>query len=192
SGHDIAYEAALTRPTTLVGLDRGQNPVRLDSPLARVAFPLLWFVWGTVLDRRTPMGRKALQHIRFHGGPALRVKREDLRDRGVERIEERVVGVEGGRPLLAGGRALDVATVVWATGFRQAFSWLDLPAIGADGWPREERGVATDVPGLFFCGLSMQSSFRSMLVGGAGEDAKYVAGRVAQRMAHTLAAPARA
>ena len=34
------------------------EPVRLESPLARVAFPLLWFVWGTVLDRRTPMGRK--------------------------------------------------------------------------------------------------------------------------------------
>jgi putative flavoprotein involved in K+ transport len=192
SGHDIAYEAALTRPTILVGADRGQFRVRLESPLARLGFPVLWFVWGTVLDRRTPMGRKALQHIRFHGGPALRVKREDLAARGVERIEERVVGVEGGRPLLADGRALDVATVVWATGFRQAFSWLDLPAIGADGWPREERGVATDVPGLFFCGLSMQSSFRSMLVGGAGEDARYVADRVARRMEHASAAPARA
>ena len=86
------------------------------------------------------------------------------------------MGVEGGRPLLAGPRRRDRRG---ATGFRQAFSWLDLPAIGADGWPREERGVATDVPGLFFCGLSMQSSFRSMLVGGAGEDARYVAGRVA-------------
>jgi putative flavoprotein involved in K+ transport len=189
SGHDIAYEAALTRPTILVGRDRGELPVRLESRRARVFFPVMWLVWGTVLNRRTPMGRKAMAHIRFHGGPALRVKRADLAARGVERSLERVVGVEEGRPLLEGGRVLDVRTVVWATGFRQAFGWLDLPVIGDDGWPREERGVATDVPGLFFCGLSMQSSFRSMLVGGAGEDARYVAGRIAARMA---AAPAAA
>jgi putative flavoprotein involved in K+ transport len=192
SGYDIAYEAALSRPTILVGPDRGQIPVRLESRQARVFFPVMWLVWGTMLDRRTPMGRKALQHIRFHGGPALRVKREDLLARGVERIEERVVGVEDGRPLLSGGQVLDVRTVVWATGFQQAFSWLDVPVIGDDGWPREERGVATDAPGLFFCGLSMQSSFRSMFIGGVGADAAHVAGRIAQRMAQAVLEPARA
>ncbi|HEY7718256.1 MAG TPA: NAD(P)-binding domain-containing protein [Pedococcus sp.] len=181
SGHDIAYEAALTRPTTLVGRDCGQIPVRLESRRMRVVFPVLWTVWGTLLDRRTPMGRKALRGIRFHGGPALRVKREDLLERGVERLEERVVGVEDGRPQLAGGRVLDVATVVWATGFRQAFGWLDVPVVGDDGWPREERGVATDVPGLYFVGLSMQSSFRSMLIGGVGADAAHVARHLARR-----------
>ena len=39
------------------------------------------------------------------------------------------------------GRVLDVATVVWCTGYRQDFGWLDLPVIGEDGWPKEFRGV---------------------------------------------------
>jgi putative flavoprotein involved in K+ transport len=69
------------------------------------------------------------------------VKREDLLARGVERVPERVVGVQDGRPMLDGGRVLDVANVVWCTGFRQVFDWIDLPVIGADGWPEESRGV---------------------------------------------------
>ena len=144
--------------------------------------PVLWFVWGHILNRRTPMGRKEMHEIRFHGGPALRVKVADLEGRGVERVEERVTGVEGGRPLLAGGRVVDVATVVWATGFAQDFGWIDVPGvIGEDGWPRELRGVVQDAPGLYFCGLSMQSSFRSMLIGGVGADAAFVAREIARR-----------
>jgi putative flavoprotein involved in K+ transport len=83
--------------------------------------------------------------------------------------------------VLADGTTVDVANVVWATGFRQSFDWINLPAFGEDGWPREYRGVVDDVPGLFFCGLSFQYSFSSMLVGGAGRDAEYVARRIVQR-----------
>ena len=57
--------------------------------------------------------------------------------------------------------------MVWATGFRQDFGWIDLPVFGEDGWPREYRGVVDGAPGLFFCGLSFQYAFSSMLVGGA-------------------------
>ena len=64
------------------------------------------------------MGRKEMQQVRFHGGPMIRVKRDDLADRGVERLTDRVTGVRDGRPVV-GDRPLDVATVVWATGFRQ-------------------------------------------------------------------------
>jgi putative flavoprotein involved in K+ transport len=138
-------------------------------------FPLLLFAWRHVLTRRTPMGRRAMAGIRHHGGPMLRVKREDLAAAGVDRRTERVTGVVDGRPALADGTVLDVANVVWATGFEQRFDWLDLPAVGDDGWPREYRGVAQDVPGLYFCGLSFQYSFSSMVLPGVGRDAEYVA-----------------
>jgi putative flavoprotein involved in K+ transport len=134
------------------------------------------------------MGRSAMPHIRFHGGPALRVKRSDLAGRSVERVQERVVAVEHGLPVLADGRVLDVADVVWATGFLQAFDWIDLPIIGDDGWPREKRGVVAETPGLYFCGLSFQSSFRSMLIGGAGEDAAYVVHQIRARASEPVAA----
>ncbi len=69
---------------------------------------------------------------------------------------------------------LDVANVVWCTGFRQDFSWIDLPVRGEDGWPLETRGVVRSSPWLYFVGLAFQYGFASMLVGGAGRDAEYV------------------
>jgi putative flavoprotein involved in K+ transport len=181
SGTDIAFETAATRPTTLVGRDNGEIPVRLESPKIKVVFPILMFLWKHLLTRRTPIGRKEMRHIRHHGGPMLRVKRADLEERGVTRNEARVVGAQDGLPVLADGTVIDVANVVWATGFAQEFGWIDLPVFGEDGWPREFRGVVDDAPGLFFCGLSFQYAFSSMLVGGAGRDAAYVARRIATR-----------
>ena len=63
-------------------------------------FPLLMFAWRHVLTRRTPMGRREMAAIRFHGGPRLRVKRADLAERGVVRNEARVQGVRDGFPIL--------------------------------------------------------------------------------------------
>jgi putative flavoprotein involved in K+ transport len=188
SGHDIALEVAGERPVILAGRDCGQIPVPLESRRMRALFPVVWFVWGNVLNRRTPMGRKGLQHARFHGGPALRVKRADLLAAGVERVTDRVVGAMDGRPVLADGRVLDVAAVVWATGFRQCLDWIEPSVTGEGGWPREQRGSVAEVPGLFFCGLSFQSSFRSMLIGGVGADAAYVAGRIEERASVEVAA----
>jgi putative flavoprotein involved in K+ transport len=181
SGADVAYELAESRPTILCGRDPGQIPVRLGTPLFKVVFPLVVFAFTHVLSRRTPMGRKEMNEFRLHGGPALRVKRADLLARGVERLPARVVGVEGGRPLLADGRVVDVANVVWCTGFRQAFDWIDLPIFDEHGWPEELRGVVDRSPGLFFCGLAFQSAASSMLIRGARRDAAYVSKRIQQR-----------
>lgn len=181
SGTDIAFEVAETHPTILAGRDCGQIPPRLDSRAMRMLFPVLIFAWKHILTRRTPMGRKAMPHVRFHGGPMLRVKRSDLAARGVERVTSRVEAVDGGRPVVD-GVPRDVANVVWATGFRQVFDWIHLPILGEDGWPREMRGVVADAPGLFFCGLSFQYAFSSMVLPGVGRDAGYLAGRIAARV----------
>ena len=183
SGCDIAYELADTRPTVLAGRDCGQLPVRWDSPAVHVVFPFLLFAWKHVLTRRTPMGRRAMAGIRSHGGPMLRVKREDLAARGVDRRPARFVGATDGLPTLADGSVVEAASVIWATGFAQRFEWIDLPVIGEDGWPREYRGVAHDVPGLFFCGLAFQYAFSSMVLPGVGRDAAYVADRIVRRTA---------
>lgn len=180
SGCDIAYEVAQSRPTILAGRDCGQIPPPLDSRRMRALLPVLLFAARHVLTRRTPVGRKAMAEIRQHGGPMLRVKRADLAERGVERVTSRVESVEGGRPVVD-GVPREVGSVVWATGFTQAFDWIHLPILGDDGWPREDRGVVQDAPGLYFCGLSFQYSFSSMLVGGVGRDAAFVAGRIVAR-----------
>lgn len=181
SGTDIAYEVAATHRTVLAGRDPGQIPVRLGSRAARMFFPVFLFAGRHIITRRTPIGRKAMHEIRYHGGPMLRVKRSDLAARGVERVHDRVTGVRDGRPVLGDGRVLDVGTVVWCTGFRQVFDWIKLPVIGADGWPEELRGVVPAAPGLFFCGLCFQFAFSSMVLPGVSRDAAYVAGRIVAR-----------
>jgi putative flavoprotein involved in K+ transport len=180
SGMDIAYEVAETHRTILAGRDCGQIPPRIEARIMRVLFPVLVFAWRHVLTRRTPMGRKEMPQVRFHGGPSIRVKRSDIAARGVERVTERVTDVRDGKPVI-GGRSYDVENVIWATGFRQAFDWIRLPVIGEDGWPVEYRGVVADQPGLYFCGLSFQFAFSSMVLPGVGRDACHVAQKIAQR-----------
>jgi putative flavoprotein involved in K+ transport len=174
SGCDIAFEVAGSHQTLLCGRDTGQIPVPLETRRMRMLFPVLWFVWGHVMSLRTPIGRKLRQHERLHGAPALRVKRKDLAAVGVERVIDRMTGVRGGRAVLGDDRVVDAANIIWCTGFHQDYSWIDLPVVGDDGWPHQQRGVGADAPGLYVTGLAFQSSFRSMLVGGAGADAKFV------------------
>jgi putative flavoprotein involved in K+ transport len=185
SGMDIAYELAADHTTILSGRDPGQIPARLGSPLFKLVFPIVLFVFTHVLNRRTPIGRKKMNEFRFHGGPALRVKRSDLHARGVERLPERVIGVQDGLPVLDGGRLAEVKNVIWCTGFRQAFDWIDVPVFGEEGWPEEMRGVVEASPGLYFCGLGFQYAASSMLIVGAGRDAEHVAEHMTQRVAMT-------
>lgn len=181
SGTDIAYELAQTHPVTLCGRDCGQLPFRPEQRRARVIFPFVVFAWRHVLTRRTPMGRKEMRHVRQHGGPMIRVHREDLAARGVDRRTGRFVGVREGLPLLDDGTVVPARNVIWATGFTQVFDWIHLPVIGEDGWPAEMRGVVDTVPGLFFCGLAFQYAFGSMVFPGIGRDAAYLADRIAAR-----------
>jgi putative flavoprotein involved in K+ transport len=181
SGQDIAYELAETRQTVLCGPRRGNIPMRPESRRAHVLMPVMIFVFRHVLTRRTPMGRKEMEEVRFHGGPDFRVKPADLARRGVERHEARMTGVADGRPVLGDGTILDVGNVVWCTGFRQVFDWIRLPILDEHGWPTEYRGVVDAAPGLFFCGLSFQYAFSSMVFPGIGRDADYVARRIVAR-----------
>jgi putative flavoprotein involved in K+ transport len=185
SGGDIAYEVASAGfETILSGRDTGQLSVDIDSRKARLGFLVLSFVWTRVLTVSTPMGRKVKSEIRTHGGPLIRVKRADLARAGVERVLERTVGVEQGKPVLAGGRVVDAANVVWCTGFRNDYSWIRFPVpVEDDGYPEQKRGAVATVPGLFFVGLPFLHSFSSMLILGAGRDGKRVAQQIVARAA---------
>jgi putative flavoprotein involved in K+ transport len=140
---------------------------------------VLWFTWNHVLNVRTPIGRKVQPHIQHGAGPVVRVKPSDLEAAGVTRIVARAVGVRDGLPLLDDDQVIEVANVVWCTGHRLDFEWIHLPIIRADGWPEQECGIVPDAPGLYFLGLPFQRSFASMLIGGVGKDAGYIAGKVA-------------
>jgi putative flavoprotein involved in K+ transport len=185
SGGDIAYElAGAGYSTTLSGRHTGQIPLPLESRRMRFMFPVLRVVWSRLLTVNTPLGRKMKPKLRSHGGPLLRVKERDLEAAGVERAFERTVGVENGRPVLDDGRVLDVANVVWCTGFRNDFDWIRIPfPMGEDGYPEQVRGAVEGVPGLYFVGMVFLHAFSSMLIFGSARDAERVVKHIASRPA---------
>lgn len=76
------------------------------------------------------------------------------------------------------GRRLEGPSVVWATGFRQDFSWIEADVFDADGRPRHRRGVGPGEPGLYFVGLRWLHTLSSSLIGGVGRDAEHVVERI--------------
>jgi len=78
-------------------------------------------------------------------------------------------------------RAAGIASVIWATGYRYDFDWIDLDVFDpSTRAPRHRRGV-TDVPGAYFLGLPMLHKTKSSFLSGVGEDADFLADRIADR-----------
>ena len=71
----------------------------------------------------------------------------------------------------------DIGSVIWATGYRRDFSWIDAPVLDAEGEPIQERGV-TSAAGLFFLGLKWMYRRSSSFIDGVGRDAEYLADRL--------------
>jgi putative flavoprotein involved in K+ transport len=190
SGAEIGYEVARTHRTWLSGKPSGQIPVRHGPAAARFVFPVVRFMGHRVLTRRTPIGRKVVPKLVAHGAPLVRVKLKDLAAAGVEQVP-RTVGVRDGYPELADGRVLDVSNVIWCTGFKYDFSWIDLPVFGANGEPAHRRGVVESQPGLYFMGLLFQYALSSEVLPGMGRDAEYIARNIASRSAkrHAVDSP---
>ncbi len=182
SGADLALEIVAAGHTTwLSGQIKAEVPIDIEGPLGRVAAPILWFVANRVLTDRTPIGRRAKPKIRAGGTPLVRVRSGDLDRAGVNRVSARTVGVRDGKPVLGDGQVLDVANVVWCTGFRQDHGFIHPPVTDESGWPDDNGGIVPSAPGLYFVGLPYQRGFYSMLVGGVGRDATRIAQHIASR-----------
>jgi putative flavoprotein involved in K+ transport len=181
SGADIAIEVARTHPTWLAGRETGHVPFPIGSFLGRnFLIRIVRFIGHHVLSVSTPLGRKLRPDLLRRAAPLIRVRPEDLARAGVGRVP-RVEAVRDGKPLLAGGRSLDVKNVIWCTGYRSGFSWIDLPVFGPDGRPRHDRGVVASTPGLYFVGLHFLYSMTSATLVGVGRDAARIAAAVQER-----------
>jgi putative flavoprotein involved in K+ transport len=181
SGAEIAKELSQTgRRVYLSGKESGQIPVRHGSTGAKLVFPVVRFMGHHVLTLRNPIGRRAIAKMRTKADPLIRVRRPDLDAAGVVSVG-RVTGVAGGLPLVDDGSTVDVTNVIWCTGYRNDFGWIDLPVFNDDGLPKHDRGIVDTAPGLYFVGLSFQFSASSEVLPSRGRDARYVAAHVASR-----------
>ena len=166
TGFQIAKELVASRDVHLaVGSRQKPLPQRL---LGRDVF---WWLTRLGLLSKTVesrLGRRLRGRDTLIGSSPREVKRHgvQVRPRAV-RADGRTIGFDD-------GTELEVDAVIWATGYRPDHSWIDLPVTDDDGRLRHRRGV-TEVPGLYFLGLSWQHTRGSALLGFVADDAAYIA-----------------
>lgn len=164
-GHDIDIRAYAARGVVLLGHLRGGADGRLhfdddlDAQLAKGDEG--WTAFRTSADDYAR--RAGLEPPPAHTEPAAPA--------GTRRVTS---------PPLLDLRAAGVTSVVWATGFRADFGWIDLPAFDTAGEPRHRRGVSP-CAGLYFLGLPWLHKLKSSVLCGVGEDAQHLAERIAAR-----------
>jgi putative flavoprotein involved in K+ transport len=172
TGFQIAKELSATHEVVLsVGSSQKPLPQRI---LGRDLF--WWLTKARILNMtvESRLGRKLSTRDTLIGSSP----RELERRHGVQ-LKPRLVDAEGRRVRFEDGSELEVDAVVWATGYRPDHSWIELPVLGDDGRLRHRRGV-TDVPGLYFLGLTWQHTRGSALIGWVKQDAQFIAGRIAE------------
>jgi putative flavoprotein involved in K+ transport len=177
SGAEIAMELSRAgKKVWLAGRDVGRIPANTLGK-AFGGRPYWWFI-SQALSVSTPIGRKMRSNVLYHGNPLIRANRREIIESGIECVP-RLSGGRGGKPVFEDGRNVDVDGVIWATGFRPYFGWIDLPVFDEHDLPRHERGVIPEAKGLYFVGLHFQTALSSALMGGVGADAKYITGKIA-------------
>ena len=182
TGFQIAKELSATHDVALsIGSRQKPLPQRV---LGRDLF--WWLTKARILDKtvESRLGRKLSTRDTLIGSSP----RELTKHYGVE-LEPRLVDVDGRRARFDDGSELEVDAVIWATGYRPEYSWIKLPVFDEDGRVRHRRGV-TDVPGLYFLGLTWQHTRGSALIGFVKDDAEFIAERIAAHAQST--APTRA
>jgi putative flavoprotein involved in K+ transport len=170
SGFQIAEELARTRQ-----VDLSIATTYPMLPQRRAGRDLFW--WLT---------RLGLLRVTVDSRPGRRMSRRDfvigtnrrrLEGKGV-RFRPRLVDAEGRTVRFADhGLLEDVGVVVWATGYRPDYGWIHIPGVVREGHVVQRRGV-TEVPGLYFLGLSWQHTRGSALLGFVNDDATYLADQI--------------
>jgi putative flavoprotein involved in K+ transport len=171
TGFQIAKELSATHKVVLA-IGSQQKPL----PQRVLGRDLFWYLTKTRLLNATVesrLGRKLSTRDTLIGSSP----REMTKRYGVE-LKPRLVHAEGRQLRFDDGSELEVDAVIWATGYRPDYSWIKLPIFGESGRLRHRRGV-TDVPGLYFLGLTWQYTRGSALIGFIKDDADFIAQRIA-------------
>jgi putative flavoprotein involved in K+ transport len=80
----------------------------------------------------------------------------------------------------------DIRTVIWATGYRPDYSWLDVPVLDRKGQIQHDGGVVS-VPGMYVMGLPFLRRRKSSFIDGAGDDAADLAEHLSLSLARAAA-----
>jgi len=170
TGFQIAEELSSTHDRVVLAVGSRQNPL----PQRLLGRDLFWWLTKSRLILKTVESRlgSRLQHTdTLIGSGPLRLSRHGVT------LKPRVVDAQGKTVRFEDGSALDVDAVIWATGYRPDYSWVDVPVIDAEDRVRHRRGL-TDLPGLYFLGLYWQWTRGSALIGWVKDDAEFIADQI--------------
>jgi putative flavoprotein involved in K+ transport len=171
TGFQIAKELSATHEVILsVGSRQTPLPQRLAGR------DLFWWltkagILSTTVESR--LGSRLQHRDTLIGSSPRQLKRRY----GVE-LRPRAIAASGRTVRFEDGSEVEIDAVIWATGYQPDYSWIDLPVFDSDVRLRHRRGV-TDVPGLYFLGLTWQHTRGSALIGWVKEDAEFIAERIA-------------
>jgi putative flavoprotein involved in K+ transport len=185
TGFQIAKELSATHKVVLsVGSRQTPLPQRIAGR------DLFWWLTKTHLLFTTVESRLGSK-LQYRDTLIGSSPRELRRRYGVE-LKPRATAVSGRAVSFDDGSELEVDAVIWATGYRPDYSWIDVPVLDSNGRLRHRRGV-TDIPGLYFLGLTWQWTRGSALIGWVKDDATFIAERIsASQEAKTRAVSERA
>ena len=96
--------------------------------------------------------------------------------------------VEASPPLGMDLNRGEIHTIVWATGFRPDYSWLDVPVFDRKGRIRHDGGVV-EAPGMYLMGIQFLRRRKSSLIDGAGDDARDLSAHLASYLDDQSSAP---
>jgi putative flavoprotein involved in K+ transport len=170
SGFQIAEELAATRQ-----VDLSIATTYPMLPQRRAGRDLFWWLTRLGLLRVTVTSRPGRRMSRRDF--VIGTNRRRLERAGV-RFRPRLVDADGRTVRFADHSLLeDIGVVVWATGYRPDYAWIHIPEVVREGHVVHRRGV-TEVPGLYFLGLSWQHTRGSALLGFVNDDAAYLAEQI--------------
>ncbi|HSD23385.1 MAG TPA: NAD(P)-binding domain-containing protein [Solirubrobacterales bacterium] len=135
---------------------------------------LFWYLEATGLIHKSlesRIGQRLSSRDTLIGSSPRAIRRHGVK------LHPRAVDAAGSTVSFSNETKLDVGTVIWATGFRSDYSWIDVPVFGDGGEILHDRGV-TESPGLYFLGLSWQYTRGSALLGWVKDDAEYIAEQI--------------
>lgn len=170
SGFQIATELATVREVDLaVGKRVPSLPQRL------LGKDLFWWLSGIgfmKISTDSRLGRKVAKRDVLIGSSPRGLRRSAVT------LRKRLTGAAGRRAIFDDGSEQHVDAIVWATGYRPDYSWIDIPGIkDARGGVIHRRGV-TDAAGLLFIGLTWQHTRGSALIGFVKDDVDFIAARI--------------
>jgi putative flavoprotein involved in K+ transport len=173
SGCQIALELSATHP---VEISVGKHlPTIPQRPLGRDVWWWATLVGITRIQSESRVGKRLSTRDQVIGGGLRELKRN-----GVV-VRPRLSAAEGRSATFADGTSSQYDVVLWATGFRTDFSWIEIPeAKDAQGGIKHQRGV-TPVPGLYLLGLTWQHTRTSALLGWVTNDAEFLAEEIDSR-----------